>query len=206
MTDTKKLLAERAKTHGEYSEHARITQGIMDLIMSGRSWPTLPPIMRESLHMFAHKIGRICEGDPHHRDHWDDISGYSVLVSQRLDPNQASLGGAMETRRVPGTGVPVHAVGDPEPRSGMSGVELAQSLLRREAKRQGHGGHGSGNPEAYDYEGAVLGARPVPVEDSNRHADRAEGRGLNFYELSQLPPDEQRGYFWDPERREYRRQ
>lgn len=178
---TEKLLAERAKTHGEYSEHARITQGIMDLAMSGRSWPQLSPIMRESLHMFAHKIGRICEGDPCHRDHWDDISGYSVLVSQRLGSSHASLGsGAMEIRRVPGTGVPVHAVGDPEP------------ML-------------TGNPEAHDYEGSVR-PRPVPVEDSNRHADRAEPRGLNFYELSQLPPDEQRGYFWDPERREYRRQ
>ena len=34
--------------------------------------------------MFAHKIGRILVGDPNHRDHWDDISGYAVLVADRL--------------------------------------------------------------------------------------------------------------------------
>lgn len=184
MTDTETLLAERAKTHGEYAEHARITQGIMDLVQGGRNWPRLTPVQRESLHMFAHKIGRICEGDPNHADHWDDISGYAVLASQRLP-----------TR---------HRVGDPPL---------------------------TGNPEAHDYEGTLASAGwrlaqrameealaeqappPVPVEDSNRHADRAprplstapKRPHLTRYEYHQLPVGEEReAYEWDETRGEWR--
>lgn len=84
-TDTEKLLEERGKSHGEYSEHADITQRLMDVIMSGRNWRILPPMIRETLHMIAHKVGRIVTGDPCHKDHYDDISGYSILISQRID-------------------------------------------------------------------------------------------------------------------------
>jgi hypothetical protein len=90
--DTKKLLAERTKTHGEYADHAQTTQGILAVLMRGRNWSTLPAIMRESLHMFAHKIGRIVTGNPCVPDHWDDISGYAVLISQRLQPDGTGLG------------------------------------------------------------------------------------------------------------------
>ena len=162
MSDTEKLLAERATTHGEYSEHARITQGIMDIIMSGRNWPRLSVIQRESLHMFAHKIGRICEGDPNHKDHWEDISGYSVLVSQRLGPQ-------------PGP-VPVLAVGDQKP------------ML-------------TGNPEAHDYAGEIYRdaeTRPVPLEDSNRHADRVPLPAvLNRKEYNLLPIHQRIHYKWE---------
>ena len=175
-TDTEKLLEERAKTHGEYAEHARITQGIMDLIMSGRNWPRLTPIQRESLHMFAHKIGRICEGDPNHADHWDDIAGYAVLVSQRLPkpPVAAEIRRAVGVGTGPGRGIPVHAVGDP------------------------------------DNAGLLRAARPVPVEDSNRHADRAGGPpmhlrdAVNAYEYDNLPPEDRGWYSWNSERQEWR--
>ena len=162
---------------------------------------------------------------------------------------------AVEIRRVPGTAVPVHAVGDPEPL-------------------------GTGNPEVHDYEGAVLGRqplplppslavipniphseqtleqlraerdywdrkvreapgwgaslsaaagfrescnvwirrrekeasektpRPVPVEDSNRHADRVRPSrlraGVNSFEFSLLPKEDRNLYSWDDERHEYR--
>jgi len=82
--DTENLLKERGKTHGEYAEHAAATQGIMDVLMSHRNWPHLPPMIRESLHMFAHKMGRVVTGDPCHCDHYDDIAGYAKLISQRM--------------------------------------------------------------------------------------------------------------------------
>lgn len=82
--DTEKLLEERGRSHGEYSEHAAATQGIMDVLMSHRNWPHLPPMIRESLHMFAHKMGRVVTGDPCHPDHYDDIAGYAKLISQRM--------------------------------------------------------------------------------------------------------------------------
>lgn len=84
VTKTEDLLEVRKSTHGEYSEHARCTQRIMRALMAERNWPNLTNIQLESLHMFAHKMGRIVTGDPNVHDHWDDIAGYAVLVSQRL--------------------------------------------------------------------------------------------------------------------------
>lgn len=87
--DTAKLLAARGKTHGEYRDHARATQGIMRVLMAEKNWATLPDIMKESLHMFAHKMGRVVTGDPFIEDHWFDIEGYSRLVRERLSAVKA---------------------------------------------------------------------------------------------------------------------
>lgn len=87
--NTEELLAERAKTHGEYSEHARCTQSIMRAMMGERNWEGLSDIQKESLHMFAHKMGRIVTGNPNIHDHWDDIAGYARLVSERIPKFEA---------------------------------------------------------------------------------------------------------------------
>jgi len=47
-------------------------------------WSYLSPTQREALDMTAHKIGRILAGDPDHKDHWDDIAGYTTLVAKEL--------------------------------------------------------------------------------------------------------------------------
>lgn len=234
-TDTEKLLAERATTHGEYAEHARITQGIMNLIVGSRNWPALTPIQRESLHMIAHKMGRICEGDPNHADHWDDISGYAVLVSQRLPkPMMFSPPIAAEVRRVPGVGVgagriPVHAVGDNGPFGGGGFTDANGAHVKSgdyveyglgsglEARALGRGivsdilqdgdatiTYENGHREAVKWKNLVKIPRPVPVEDSNRHADRAPRDGLNIYEYGCLPKEEKDLYYMDTERGEYR--
>jgi len=75
-------LAERATTHGDYSDHAAITQSFKYL-MRGRGWERLNDCEREALEMIVHKIGRILAGDPHFRDHWHDIAGYATLVADR---------------------------------------------------------------------------------------------------------------------------
>lgn len=82
--NTQELLAERQKTHGEYGEHARCTQEILRVLQAERGYPTLTDMQKESLHMIAHKMGRIVTGNPNIEDHWDDIAGYAVLISQRL--------------------------------------------------------------------------------------------------------------------------
>lgn len=99
--DTNKLLDERKKTHGEYSEHARCTQSIMRVLMQERNWDSLSDIQRESLHMFAHKMGRVVTGNPDIHDHWDDIAGYAKLVSDRIPkaPAPSHLSPAQETMR-----------------------------------------------------------------------------------------------------------
>lgn len=80
---TEALLVERGKTHGDFTDHARITQTLKS-VMKAEGSEKLPPIMRETLDMIAHKIGRVLAGNPNHKDHWDDIAGYAKLVSQRI--------------------------------------------------------------------------------------------------------------------------
>lgn len=78
------LLDERGKTHGDYGDHARITQNLKRSIYTEEGVAKLNAMQREALDMIAHKIGRIIAGNPHFKDHWDDIAGYARLVSQRL--------------------------------------------------------------------------------------------------------------------------
>ena len=78
------ILAEREKTHGDFSIHAAITDAIKFHMHSSSKWSYLSPMQREALDMTAHKIGRILAGDPDHKDHWDDIAGYITLVAREL--------------------------------------------------------------------------------------------------------------------------
>lgn len=81
--ETGELLVERGKTHGDYADHAQITQGLKILMQNRSTYGDLSHMQRESLEMIAHKIGRILAGDPNFRDHWDDIAGYAKLVADR---------------------------------------------------------------------------------------------------------------------------
>lgn len=86
--ETLDLLAERAKTHGDYKILAGISQELMNTMMAyDRNtdyWAKLNECQRESLHMIANKIGRILAGNPNTVDHWDDIAGYAKLVADQL--------------------------------------------------------------------------------------------------------------------------
>lgn len=84
MPTIEEVLEERGKRYGEFDEHARITQGIKTLMVSGRSWLDCSPSQREALDMIAHKIGRIVNGDPNYLDSWVDIGGYNELVVKEL--------------------------------------------------------------------------------------------------------------------------
>lgn len=82
MTDIERLLTERGKTHGDYKDHAGITQMLKQVMRQGKKWPLLHTTEAETLDMIAHKIGRILSGNPHFKDHWDDIAGYAQLVAK----------------------------------------------------------------------------------------------------------------------------
>lgn len=73
------VLAQREKTHGNYANHAAITQAIKYEMRRQPSWSILPEYQQEALEMIAHKIGRILAGDPDFKDHWIDIAGYATL-------------------------------------------------------------------------------------------------------------------------------
>ena len=89
MFSTDDLLAERGKTHGDFGEHANITQSLKRVMHSARKWDELSDAQKEAAEMIAHKLGRILAGDPNLPDHWDDTAGYARLVSQRLAPCSA---------------------------------------------------------------------------------------------------------------------
>lgn len=84
MTNIDDILAERAKTHGDYTEHADCTQEIMAVLAKHRRFSGLAADQRETLHMIAHKMGRVVTGNPDIADHWDDIAGYAKLSGDRV--------------------------------------------------------------------------------------------------------------------------
>lgn len=83
-----KLLADREKTHGDFREHAHMSQLLKDDMHAADRWHDLSECQKESLEMIAHKIARILSGNSHFKDHWDDIAGYATLISKQLnDPS-----------------------------------------------------------------------------------------------------------------------
>lgn len=82
---TEALLTERAKTHGSFEHHARVTQGLKEQMEGEPNWVALSDRHREALHMIVHKIGRILAGNPNFHDHWDDIAGYAKLGSEACE-------------------------------------------------------------------------------------------------------------------------
>ncbi len=81
---TEELLNERGKTHGDYTIHASLSQGMKAVAASTISgYDRMKPTHREAIDMILHKIGRILAGNPDFKDHWDDIAGYAKLVADR---------------------------------------------------------------------------------------------------------------------------
>jgi hypothetical protein len=74
------LLNERAKTHGDFAETARMSQALKSLMGTGYRYPELSDAQCEALDMIAVKIARIVSGDANEPDHWRDIMGYAQLA------------------------------------------------------------------------------------------------------------------------------
>ena len=81
--DIRATLDERARTHGDYSEHAAVTQMLKQIMRAAPKWGELEYHEQETLEMVAHKVGRILTGDPHFHDHWHDAAGYFTLSADR---------------------------------------------------------------------------------------------------------------------------
>lgn len=75
-------LSQRQKTHGEFSDHARIAQELKGCLIPVRG--ELLDTHREALDMICHKMARILAGDPNEPDHWHDIAGYATLVEKEI--------------------------------------------------------------------------------------------------------------------------
>lgn len=74
------LIAERDKTHGNWSKQAQCAQSLKNCIrIAQEPIRTLSKQQWEALDMICVKISRIVCGNPNEKDHWDDIIGYAML-------------------------------------------------------------------------------------------------------------------------------
>lgn len=71
-----KILDEREKTHGSFSEVSRVAQRLKDEVWSA----SIPDLHQEALDMICTKMARVVCGDHNEIDHWRDIIGYATLV------------------------------------------------------------------------------------------------------------------------------
>lgn len=89
-------LAERGARYGEFIDHARISQALKTILFDSKPRHTLDDDIVEALEMIAHKLARICNGDPYYSDSWTDIAGYAELVAARLRQIEAAQVGSRE--------------------------------------------------------------------------------------------------------------
>lgn len=78
-------LDNRARTYGDYDDHARITQNIKAAMADSGNWSYLPPHLKETLEMVAHKLGRMLNGDWKYLDTARDCIGYMKLSYDLLE-------------------------------------------------------------------------------------------------------------------------
>lgn len=83
MPTTEEILTERAKTHGDFTDNARVMQTLKDVVHAEKGWQKLNYVQREAVHMILNKVGRIIS-NPNVQDHWDDIGGYAKLAADRV--------------------------------------------------------------------------------------------------------------------------
>lgn len=78
--NTEEILAQRAKTHGDFNIGA---DTFADLIMPINARVTnLSNVQHYALVMIAAKMVRILNGNANEPDHWQDIIGYATLGGQ----------------------------------------------------------------------------------------------------------------------------
>jgi len=82
--DINETLDQRQKTHGEFADHAWISQDLCESMKQHPNYKDLSAMKKEALEMIQHKIARIINGDSSLHDHWHDIAGYATLVANRL--------------------------------------------------------------------------------------------------------------------------
>lgn len=88
VNPVEELVKERGLTHGKFSDHARCTQRLKEVVLTeilmrnARGQDRLTRQQVEAIDMILHKIGRIIAGDPSYQDHWDDIAGYATIANK----------------------------------------------------------------------------------------------------------------------------
>lgn len=79
------ILEQRAEKYGDFNELADIDMALKEVIFNNKNVEDLPNYMKVALIMITHKVARIVNGNSFHKDHWNDIAGYAMLVARNLD-------------------------------------------------------------------------------------------------------------------------
>jgi superfamily II DNA/RNA helicase len=85
MSEIQKVLDEREKTHGDFSDVAFVAQNLKAVTEAGKNYTKLTHVQREAMDMILAKMSRILSGNANTRDHWEDISGYATLVVNSME-------------------------------------------------------------------------------------------------------------------------
>lgn len=82
--DVEAILEQRGEEYGEYSDIASVAQGLKINARAAVGYNRLSYDQAEAVDMVLHKLARILNGNPNHRDSWQDMIGYLKLVEERL--------------------------------------------------------------------------------------------------------------------------
>lgn len=95
--DIKATLSERSSRYGDFTDHARVTMALCDVVRfdPASKYNEMPAHHRLAIDVILNKIARACTGDPNYDDNWHDIIGYAKLVEDRIiaantEPTQSS--------------------------------------------------------------------------------------------------------------------
>ena len=78
------FLNSRTKTHGNFSDVAKVYDIIKTTLENGKFYHEANATQRTALNMIAYKLARIVSGNPWYGDHWKDVKGYAQLVLEHL--------------------------------------------------------------------------------------------------------------------------
>jgi hypothetical protein len=82
--DIDAITDERGRQYGDFTHQGVIAQDLKEYMREQDGWRRLKSHQKEALDMIAHKISRILNGDPQHRDSWVDIAGYAQITAERI--------------------------------------------------------------------------------------------------------------------------
>lgn len=85
MADVETTLSERGARYGDFTDHARVTVALIDVLRTDRksNYNMAPPAQRLAADVILNKLARAFTGDVWYDDNWHDIQGYAKLVEDR---------------------------------------------------------------------------------------------------------------------------
>lgn len=102
MEEMQTTLTQREVNYGSYNAHAHTAQCLKGVMENSSKWQSLSNEQKESLHMIAHKVGRILNGDPNFIDSWRDLAGYATLIVNSLSKTDGATDNKVVKLKVKG--------------------------------------------------------------------------------------------------------